>query len=151
MLVMFFAIAGLVSLSGPIGAHEGEHDHGQGAMTNSMQDSTQGFTMEQEKGQFPREARYVNNTVCPVSGDKIEQGKATQVEYQGKIYNFCCAMCQKDFKKDPEKYIKKLEEMGETKNISEIDELNRSTSEEDKGSHAEEHHHEHGGEEHHDH
>ena len=54
----------------------------------------------------------VGNKVCPVSGDKIpvpgEKGtmgdKPVKVEYRGKIYNLCCKMCVKDFKKHPEKY-----------------------------------------------
>ncbi|MCM8796679.1 MAG: YHS domain-containing protein [Candidatus Omnitrophica bacterium] len=35
--------------------------------------------------------------------------KATY-EYEGKIYNFCCEMCVEEFKKDPQKYIKKVGE-----------------------------------------
>jgi YHS domain-containing protein len=35
--------------------------------------------------------------------------KATY-EYKGKVYNFCCQMCIEEFKKDPQKYIKKVEE-----------------------------------------
>jgi YHS domain-containing protein len=58
-----------------------------------------------------QEAVNAGNDICPVSGDKVGQGmeKATY-EYEGKIYNFCCAVCIGDFKKDPEKYIKKVEE-----------------------------------------
>jgi len=53
----------------------------------------------------------VGNKICPVSGGKVGQGmEAVTYEYQGKIYNFCCAMCIDEFKKDPEKYIKKVEE-----------------------------------------
>lgn len=52
----------------------------------------------------------VGNKICPVTGEKIgEETKATY-EYEGKIYNFCCPMCIGTFKKDPEKYIKKIEE-----------------------------------------
>ncbi|RJP29840.1 MAG: YHS domain-containing protein [Candidatus Omnitrophota bacterium] len=55
-------------------------------------------------------AENVGNKICPVSGEKIiEEFKATY-EYKGKIYNFCCASCVEEFKKDPEKYIKKIEE-----------------------------------------
>lgn len=32
--------------------------------------------------------------------------------YQGKRVHFCCADCREEFKKDPEKYIKKLEDQG---------------------------------------
>jgi YHS domain-containing protein len=51
----------------------------------------------------------VNNKYCPIDGGKIEEGKAFKVEHNGKIYNLCCSMCEKDFKKDPEAAIKKLE------------------------------------------
>ncbi len=54
------------------------------------------------------------NKICPVSGDKIpapgEEGtmgdEPVKYEYNGKIYNLCCKMCIKDFKKEPEKYSK---------------------------------------------
>ena len=49
----------------------------------------------------------VGNTICPVSGDKVS-GKHF-VEYKGKRYALCCPMCEKDFKKDPEKFIAQLE------------------------------------------
>ena len=53
----------------------------------------------------------VNNKICPVSKEKVgEMGKVIKYEYNGKIYNFCCAMCIKDFKKDPEKFSKIAEE-----------------------------------------
>ena len=54
----------------------------------------------------------VGNKICPISGDEIpaqgEKGtmgdKPVKIEYKGKIYNLCCLMCVKDFKKNPEKY-----------------------------------------------
>ena len=53
----------------------------------------------------------MGNKICPVSGEEVgEMGETFKMEYEGKIYNLCCAMCAKDFKKDPEKYIKKIEE-----------------------------------------
>ena len=67
----------------------------------------------------------VGNKICPVSGQEIKKEEVYQVEYEGKIYNLCCKMCLKDFKKDPQKYIEKLEKL----------------EEEEKG----EHHHEEGG------
>ncbi|MCB9772336.1 MAG: TRASH domain-containing protein [Candidatus Omnitrophica bacterium] len=36
--------------------------------------------------------------------------EAATVEYKGKTYNLCCAMCKKDFLKNPEAAIKKMEE-----------------------------------------
>lgn len=57
------------------------------------------------------ELQNVDNKICPVSGEKIKEEEKFQVEYEGKIYNLCCKMCAKDFKKNPEKYIEKLEEI----------------------------------------
>jgi YHS domain-containing protein len=48
---------------------------------------------------------------CVVSGDKLgEMGKPFVYEYKGREIKFCCPGCLKDFKKDPAKYIKKIEE-----------------------------------------
>lgn len=54
----------------------------------------------------------VGNKICPVSGEKVGQGGMEPVtyEYDGKIYNFCCASCVDEFKKEPQKYIQKVEE-----------------------------------------
>ena len=53
----------------------------------------------------------VGHTVCPVSGEVIGgMGPAVRFEYDGKIYNFCCSGCVEIFKKDPEKYVKLVEE-----------------------------------------
>lgn len=52
----------------------------------------------------------VGNKICPVTGEKINEKTKATYEYEGKIYNFCCAMCIDTFKKDPQKYIKKVEE-----------------------------------------
>lgn len=72
---------------------------------------------EHEHGKTPdtqahsEEAVNVGNKICPVSGEEIKEEEAFQVEHEGKIYNLCCKMCAKDFKKDPEKYIEKLKEL----------------------------------------
>jgi YHS domain-containing protein len=57
----------------------------------------------------------VGNMVCPVSGGKINEETKATYEYEGRVYNFCCAMCIDEFKKDPAKYIKKVEEELQTK------------------------------------
>jgi len=49
-------------------------------------------------------------TICPVMGGKIN--KAVFADHAGKRVYFCCAACIEPFKKDPEKYIKKLESDG---------------------------------------
>jgi len=47
---------------------------------------------------------------CPVMGGKINRD--IYVDYQGKRIYFCCPACPPEFRKDPEKYLKKLEEQG---------------------------------------
>ena len=48
--------------------------------------------------------------VCPVLGGKID--KKVYVDYQGKRIYFCCQGCEAEFKKDPEKYMKKMQDQG---------------------------------------
>ncbi len=50
------------------------------------------------------------NTICPVMGVPITKETAVRFEYKGVIYNFCCTHCIGEFKKDPEKYIRIIEE-----------------------------------------
>ncbi len=54
------------------------------------------FAGEQEK---PQE-------ICPVMGGKIN--KSIFVDHQGNRIYLCCAACIDQFKKDPDKYMKKL-------------------------------------------
>lgn len=84
-----------------------EHEHGK---TEAVKDTT---TKESVNG---------GNKICPVSKEKVGQGGMEPVtyEYEGKIYNFCCEMCIDEFKKDPEKYIKKVEEELGTKAEEEV-------------------------------
>src|SRR5215471_4640197 len=47
---------------------------------------------------------------CVVSGEKLgEMGKPEVYVYEGREVKFCCKDCIKDFKKDPAKYVKKIE------------------------------------------
>lgn len=48
------------------------------------------------------------NKMCPVSDEEVT-GKHF-VEYNGKRYGLCCPMCANKFKRDPEKYLKKMAE-----------------------------------------
>ncbi len=77
------------------GHPSGRHKH------NSSVSTTQ---TSQEK------AVVVDNKVCPVLNEKIDERNKVTYEYEGKIYNFCCASCIDEFKKDPDKYIKKVDE-----------------------------------------
>lgn len=71
-----------------------------------------------------QEAVIVGNKTCPVSGEKIEEGSVVTYEYRGKVYSFCCQGCVEEFKKDPDRYIEKMEK-----------------SEGDKGGDKQHHHH----------
>lgn len=95
---MLLSAAILLSLTGYVLAGEGMN-HEEHA------------TADQAQGTETPAAVEVGNTICPVSGEKVGgMGQVIKHEYNGKIYNLCCAMCAKDFKKDPEKYSKIAEE-----------------------------------------
>jgi len=52
---------------------------------------------------------------CPVMGDKIAcliLDKDIYMDYEGKRIYFCSKGCLEKFKKNPEKYIEKLEDQG---------------------------------------
>ena len=53
---------------------------------------------------------------CVVSGEKLgEMGDPFVYAYQGREIKFCCKDCVKDFKKDPAKFMKKIEEANKGK------------------------------------
>jgi YHS domain-containing protein len=48
---------------------------------------------------------------CVVSDEKLgEMGKPYVFKYEGREVQLCCKSCLKDFKKDPAKYVKKIDE-----------------------------------------
>src|SRR2546423_14469523 len=48
---------------------------------------------------------------CIISGEKLESmDKPYVYVYEGREIKFCCKDCVKDFKKDPAKYVKKIDE-----------------------------------------
>lgn len=48
---------------------------------------------------------------CVVSDEKLgEMGKPYVFTHEGREVQLCCKSCLKDFKKDPAKYIKKIDE-----------------------------------------
>lgn len=51
-------------------------------------------------------------TTCPVLGGRID--KNIFVDYQGYRIYFCCPGCDAEFRKNPEKYLKKMQEQGIT-------------------------------------
>jgi len=60
------------------------------------------------------EGVQIAQKTCPVTGDPID--KRFYVDHQGRRIYFCCEACIKAFKKDPDKYVKKLDaQLGEQK------------------------------------
>jgi YHS domain-containing protein len=52
--------------------------------------------------------------VCVVSGEKLgSMGKSYVHNHEGREVQFCCKSCLKDFNKDPQKYLKKLDSAAE--------------------------------------
>ena len=49
---------------------------------------------------------------CVVSGEKLGEGgmKTHTFTHEGQEVKLCCKSCLKDFKKEPAKYIKKIQE-----------------------------------------
>ena len=86
---------------------ESQHSHLQISQSETEHNST---TTDAAKQEATQESVNVGNKICPVTGAKIDEKLKATYEYEGKIYNFCCAVCIEEFKKDPQKYIKKIEE-----------------------------------------
>ena len=55
-------------------------------------------------------SKEANQTTCPVMEGTVN--KNIYADYKGKRVYFCCPPCLKAFKKDPDMYLKKLEEQG---------------------------------------
>ena len=51
-------------------------------------------------------------TACPVLGGRINKG--LHADCQGERVYFCCPGCIEPFQKNPEKFLKKMEEQGVT-------------------------------------
>lgn len=65
------------------------------------------FAEDAAPANVEQKAVEVGNKLCPVSGEEVgKMGDAIKVQHNGKIYNLCCSMCVKDFKKDPDKFSK---------------------------------------------
>lgn len=94
--VMIIAITGVVCLMTTIGFAE-----------CGMCQSTETKAKDETAATAPVK---VNNTICPVTGDKVDMNHPVTVTYNGKIYNLCCAMCPATFNSNPEKYSKIAEE-----------------------------------------
>ncbi len=57
-------------------------------------------------------AAAAEQTVCPVSGEKIDKTTSPHVDWQGQRIYFCCNKCPAKSKADPEKYFATIAEAG---------------------------------------
>jgi YHS domain-containing protein len=52
---------------------------------------------------------------CIVSDEKLgDMGEPHVIKYKGREIKFCCDHCEKDFRKESEKYLAKLDEAAKT-------------------------------------
>ncbi len=101
---------GLIVLPQNTFAQEG-HDHMDHAGMEQMRMEPVSVSTDADQAAETAPLEEVGNPLCPVSGEKVgEMGEIVKYEHRGKIYNFCCEACIKDFKKDPEKYSKIAED-----------------------------------------
>src|SRR5581483_5727935 len=67
------------------------------------------FAGDQKDEPAKKPKPYILKT-CPVSGEKLdEMGKPYVFVHEGREIKLCCKDCLTDFKKDPAKFIKKIE------------------------------------------
>jgi len=53
-------------------------------------------------------AAQTEQTICPVMGGRINEN--VYVDYNSRRVYFCCPSCVAQFKNDPEKYLRKLDD-----------------------------------------
>jgi len=102
---------------------EDGHDHdmkmsGQGGSDQLVRvtDKTDAAWLAKARAEYPV-------TICVVSGDKLEggdMGKAQDFIYKqqdkpDRLVRFCCKDCEKDFNKEPAKYLKKIDDAAAAK------------------------------------
>ena len=107
-MIYLMTILGFMSLI--LGTWQGAINKEQTNMKNT-ESQEQVIVQEKDSQASTQGKQEVGNKICPVSGEEVgTMGEVVKYEHKGKVYNFCCKMCVKDFKKDPQKFIKKVEE-----------------------------------------
>ncbi len=105
-LILALAVLGLSG--GFVLAHEGmEHEKGMETIDHEKKSTDMTKQMRVATEEDIKNLPNVGNKICPVSGNPVDDGtmgEAIKYVYNGKIYNLCCKMCVKDFKKNPTKY-----------------------------------------------
>jgi YHS domain-containing protein len=105
-VIFIMGISGLVYAMSCCDKDSGHSQHQQIAQAQAEQTSGTAALPQA----MSKESVNAGNKICPVTGDKIDEKTKSTVEYDSKIYNLCCSACINEFKSDPQKYIKKVEE-----------------------------------------
>ena len=73
--------------------------------------ATSALAADPAPGKAPTTKPAYPLSTCVVSGEKLgEMGKPFVFQYEGREVQFCCPSCEKEFKKDPAKYLKKIDD-----------------------------------------
>ncbi|MDD5565663.1 MAG: YHS domain-containing protein [Candidatus Omnitrophica bacterium] len=117
-LVMAMSIFGISNVSFALmyAGDSGHGDYAQAAQSGGSEHAHEADAKTAASKTVKVKAEEAGNAICPVSGEKIDEKLKATYEYEGKIYNFCCTSCIEEFKKDPQKYIKKMEQQKEEQN-----------------------------------
>jgi YHS domain-containing protein len=128
------AAAGLVGAAGSAWAGEG-HEHPAGH--EAAMPKAEATQDEAEVTPYPLD-------YCPVSGEKLggEMGEPFVMVYEGREVKFCCKGCVKDFKKDPEKFLAKIDTAVEAQEDEKAStDMPQAGTHEKHSDHPEGHHH----------
>jgi len=106
-LILAFTLmaAGANTEHGDTGGSNSKQTVDNSKMTHQKTVNKNETTAGQEKALKPQ-------TICPVMGGEIN--KNYYIDYKEKRIYVCCPACIKEVKKNPEKYIKKLETLGQS-------------------------------------
>lgn len=97
ILTSMIVVAALVVAAGMVVTGCGGEEENKAANTPAVEDT---------------KAAEATQTECPIMGNPIN--KDVYVDYNGKRIYMCCPRCEVTFNKDPEKYIKKMQDQGIT-------------------------------------
>ncbi len=117
--ILAVLVASAAFTTHPLSAHEGHDKADQHAMAGKLvlvNDQTDAAWLAKALADYPMDS-------CSVSGDKYEggdMGKPQDYVYKqegqpDRLVRFCCKDCVRDFKKDPAKYLKIIDEAAAAK------------------------------------
>jgi len=98
LAILLVSAIGLLWLAGCGGARDDASRQGSG------------MTKASESGGAPDpKAKPYPLKTCLVSGEELgKMGEPFRLTYKGQEIKLCCKGCEKDFNKDPEKYLQKM-------------------------------------------